>query len=177
MFKNTSTSYGSVSRSFHWLMAILVIGMICVGWYMSSLSPSDYKWTVYGLHKSFGMLVLFLIVLRTIWRFSNRTPDFPISTPRYQKIAARLTHVCLYLFMFIMPISGMLMSLFGGHDVSFFGIVTIPTSGKFEFSNLSKEMHEYGAIILAGIICLHLIAALYHHFKLKDDVMMRMIRR
>lgn len=176
MLKNTLTSYGSMSRFLHWFMAICIVALLCVGFYMARLDPGDFKWFLYGLHKSIGGLMMLFIIVRIIWRLSNITPGFPINTPSYQRTVARLTHALLYVFMFAMPLSGIIMSLYGGHEIQLFWLVTIPSMGKFDFANLFYLAHTYGYLFLAGLIVIHVCAALYHHFWLKDNVMSRMLR-
>ncbi|MDP4840023.1 MAG: cytochrome b/b6 domain-containing protein, partial [Alphaproteobacteria bacterium] len=77
MIKNTSESYGIITRSFHWLMGLMIIGIIIAGFVMTSLEPNDQKWFIYAQHKAFGMIILTLIPLRLLWRFLNPQPKLP----------------------------------------------------------------------------------------------------
>ena len=106
MLKNTSSSYGLISKIFHWCMSLLIISMLIVGFTMTSMENSPDKWELYSMHKATGIVVLSLVSLRFLWRLSNARLDLPIDLPLWQKVASRATHYLLYVFMFLMPISG-----------------------------------------------------------------------
>lgn len=176
MIKNTLTSYGIVARLFHWIMAILIITLICVGFYMSTLPYSADKIRIIGMHKAAGIFVLFLVILRIIWRLQNVQPELPKSLPA---LIAKLAHANIYLLYFLMlamPMSGFLGSLSGGYPISFFGLLTIPAFvAKNEvLSSFCWLIHESCAWILVFIIAAHIGAGIYHHFIRKDNVLRRM---
>lgn len=177
MLKNTQTTYGSVNKLLHWSIGLLIIGIIGLGLYMTSMDKSDFKWELYGLHKSFGMVVLVLVVARVLWRFLNVTPDLPASMPQWQKTASKLTHYGLYLFMVVYPFSGFLMSVMGGRGVDVFSFIHVPafTDGKTDFASNAHYIHVNLTYFAIGLISFHILAALYHHFVVKDDVLKRMI--
>lgn len=176
MIKNTEMTYGSGTRLLHWTISILIISLLIVGFYMTSLQISDNKWYIYGLHKATGVVILGLVILRIIWRFTNVWPGLPRSVPRWQALVAKINIFFLYCAMLTMPLTGFFGSLLGGHDISFFGFFTIPAiaqdkeAGKWLF-----EVHDTVAYILVALIGLHFFAALYHHFIMKDNVLKRMI--
>jgi cytochrome b561 len=177
MLKNTDSSYGLVTRLLHWLISITIIIMLIVGFTMTSMPPSDSKWELYGMHTATGVIVLFLVSLRLLWRFSNVQVKLPFDLPGWQKFASRITHYILYLFMFLMPVSGILMSRFGGHEINVFGFFTISALEKnMELAKFFHSLHVISAFCFTGLICLHIAAGLYHHFVRKDNVLMRMIR-
>ena len=174
--KNTSNSYGYISKYFHWIMGIIIIGMIILGLYMSDLPKSDEKFYYYGLHKSFGALVLILFFARLIWRQITIQPNL-LGNNKLEKRAAKAGHFVLYALMILMPLTGVLMSQGYGYDVSFFGLFVLPTlMGKNpELGALFKDMHEIFSNGLIAILVIHVAAALWHHFIRKDNTLRRML--
>ncbi len=177
MLKNTKTNYGSITRYFHWIMGLTIIGIIIAGFIMTSLENSDQKWFIYGTHKALGMTILSLIPLRIIWRLMNNDqPRLPKDTPLWQEKLANINIMFLYLCMVLMPLSGFIMSSFGGHPISIFGLITIePFFQKHALAGNSHEIHEIFAWAIAISVGLHILGALYHHFIKKDNVLKRMI--
>jgi len=177
LIKNTSSRFGYVAMTLHWAMALLIIGLLALGLYMTDLPSSLRKLQLIGWHKSFGLLVLMLVVIRILWRFINVTPGYSTAVPAWQKQAAHGMHFVLYGFMLVMPITGWLMSSAAGVTVSFFGLFTlpnlVPTSPMWQ--NYFFQIHSTGAFVLIGLICLHVLAALQHHFWEKDDILRRML--
>lgn len=176
MFKNSSSSYGSMARFLHWFMALCFILLIIVGVFMTDLPPNDTKWQIYTVHKSVGLLMAGFALIRLYWAFVSIKPTPPSSTPAYLVLLAKIGHWLLYAFILIMPFSGLMMSLLGGHDINVFWLFTIPALGKFEFSSIAYGVHVYGYLALVALIVLHTTAALYHHFYFKDNVLRRMIK-
>ena len=107
--KNTKTSYGYGAKFFHWLIALLVIGLLAAGLYMDAMDASPLKFKIYNWHKSLGFMVLWLVALRLIWKFFNSQPDL-ISPHRWERLTARGVHFLLYICLFLQPLSGWLMS-------------------------------------------------------------------
>lgn len=178
MLKNTTNTYGSMAKFLHWLIALMVISLIGFGLYMTDL-PNDnpVKFQIYGVHKAFGVIVFCLVLIRILWRWVNVAPSLSDDYPSWQKFASRVTHYGLYILMFTMPLSGILMSLYGGHAISIFGLFVIPamTEGTTEISAISNSMHHMLVTAWLGILGLHIAAALYHHFILKDNILRRML--
>lgn len=175
LFKNTYQRYGLVSIFLHWLMAVLIIGLLALGLYMVALPISLEKLKLYGWHKEFGMLVLFLVVFRLCWRLINITPT--LSLPWLEKIAARMVHWSFYLLMFAMPISGWLITSAANLPVSFFGLFVLPdlVSANENSRLLFQTIHQWLGYIFIAIIILHASAALKHHFINKDDILRRIL--
>lgn len=177
MLKNTSSSYGLITRLFHWLISVAMITMIIVGFTMTSMAPSDDKWQLYGLHKASGVLVLALVFFRLLWRIINATVDLPSDLPGWQKLASNLTHYLLYMFMFLMPISGLLMASLGGHDINVFDLFTVSAFVKnIPVATFFHSIHVISAWGFSGLIALHICAGLYHHFIRRDNILVRMVR-
>lgn len=176
MISDTS-AYHPISKMLHWLVALLVFGLLGVGLYMSDLELSPEKLKLYGLHKAFGAVVLGLMVVRLIWRFIAPPPALPDTMPHWQRKASHLAHFALYALLFAMPISGWLMSSAAGFPVSFFGWFTLPdlVPANPQMKELYNEAHEICANLLMLLIGLHIAAALKHHFVDKDGVLRRML--
>ena len=109
-FKNTPFAYGAVTKAFHWIMALTIIAMLVVGFFMGGVEDLTTKLTLYGLHKSVGVTVLTLAVLRILWHIWSKKPPYVESLKPWEKAAAHFLHLCLYGAMIGMPLSGWLMS-------------------------------------------------------------------
>ncbi len=175
MLKNTSTQYGSIAISLHWIMAILIIGLLILGLYMTNLPIGLLKLKLYGWHKEYGLLVLALVIIRLMWRFINITPM--LSLPSWEIIAARCTHWSFYLLMFALPVSGWMLSSAAGLPISFFGLFTLPdlVSANENLRMTMQLIHMWLAYAMIALLCLHIAASLKHHFINKDDILRRML--
>lgn len=173
---NTKTQFGVIAIFFHWVMAILIIGLLCVGLYMTSMDKGPEKMQLYDLHKSIGITVLILAFLRIFWRLSNPQPLLNI--PLWEKLSSRTLHWLLYGCMFIMPFSGWLMSAAAGYAVSYFGIWTLPDliAPNPVYKRFFAQTHEYVAYFLIAALLIHSLGALKHHFIDKDNILKRMLR-
>lgn len=173
--KNSEQAYGTVAKSLHWIIAIIMIGMLCLGLYMTRLPLSLEQVKLIGWHKEIGVIVLALAFIRIAWRLLNVTPL--LSLPWLEKFAARAIHWAFYGFMFALPITGWLMSSAAGFPVSFFGLFTLPDliAPNETLRHLLAETHKWLAYGLIATICLHVAAALKHHFIDKDDILRRML--
>lgn len=177
MLKNTSNSFGSVAKAFHWLIALGIIGMLIVGFIMADMNPSSTKYMLYGYHKSTGVLILLFVGLRLIWRFLNPTPQLPKTLRPWHHHVAKLSPIALYSLMFLMPLSGTILSQAGGHPITIYGLFTLPNilPKLPALSKVAGMVHEYGAFAFIGILTLHVGAALYHHFIIKTNILRRMM--
>jgi len=169
-------SYHFISKSFHWVVALMMVGLLAVGFYMSGLEGSPFKFGLYRWHKSFGIVVLGLAVLRLGWRFYQGVPEGVATHKRWETLLSKMTHVVLYLGIFAMPLSGWLMSSAGGYGVSVFGMFKMPDliGENKALGGVFNQVHEIlGMVILAAVI-LHLAGAAKHHFVDQDETMRRM---
>jgi cytochrome b561 len=174
--KNTLTRYGALAQLFHWVIVVLVITQFVLALRAEGLSPIK-KIGVLATHKSIGITILVLAVLRLAWRLFNLVPPQPRGMPRWQELAAHVSHFLLYALLFITPVLGWLMSSARAFSVSWFGLFTLPDfiePNKAAFERL-KDWHEAMAFTLAAIALIHLAAALKHHFYDRDDVLRRML--
>lgn len=177
IWRNTGEEYGAVAKSFHWLIALLVIIMLGVGLYMSGLDPSPKMFQIYALHKSLGITILFLVILRLLWRLTNGVPIPLPNHKAWEKILAKIIHSLLYLSLLAMPLSGWIMSSAKGFSVSVFNWFTLPDLVKPDdhLAELAVEFHELVAYSLIGMILLHIAGALKHHLIDRDDTLRRML--
>ncbi|NQY44162.1 MAG: cytochrome b [Legionellales bacterium] len=175
--KNTKNSYGSLSKFFHWVCALMVIILLVVGFVMDNFSDL-FRATAYNLHKSNGIVLMVIMLMRAIWMLANPKPAMPNDTPKWEIMAASLTHYAFYILLIIMPLSGWLMSCAYGYPPKFFGMFSLPLPGITKNIALAKSMqtiHLLVAKILVALISIHIIAALKHHFIHKDALLLRML--
>ena len=113
--------YTNIAVLFHWLTAVLVIGLLVLGWYMTDLEGSE-KGYFYRLHKSFGLTVYFIVLLRLAWRLKNPPPPLPNNFNAFHVKMSRFVHRMAYLSLLVMPLMGYLSSSFSGYKTSWFGL-------------------------------------------------------
>lgn len=169
---NSNLSKWSVtSRLFHWVSAVLLL----VTWIMIILYDNLDSNLYIGLHKAFGVSLLFWMIARVINRLFTKAPA-PLAMPKWQLIISQLSHFALYAILIAMPLAGVLMSVYGGRPIDIFGLFQIPVfvtpdRGLARFYN---DVHTdiIWPMIIAFTV-LHVGAALYHQFVKKDNVMAR----
>lgn len=178
--KNTENTYGLVSRTLHWLTAILVIGMLIGGFFMDDFDKS-LKPTLYMIHKSIGLLIFSLLIIRLVWNVTTGLPGYEKSLTRAEQKLSTAGHHVLYLLLVVMPLTGLFMSVASKHYPSFFGLFTIeslPGIPQTErFAEWMNESHEVIAWIFIVFVLLHIAAVLKHKFILKNTVIDRMLGR
>ena len=169
--------YTRTAKSLHWLMALMILGLLALGFYMSDLPLSPQKLQYYSWHKWAGVSVFLLVWLRLLWRLTHRPPALPDSMPRHMQWAAHAGHFVLYVLMIAIPLSGWLMSSAKGVPTVWFGVLPIPDLiGKDKALGRSlAELHEALNIGLLVLIAGHAAAAFFHHFFHKDDTLRRML--
>lgn len=167
-------AYNLSTKLVHWLSALVILGLLIVGFVMEDLDK-PLKFDVYNLHKSFGVLALILILIRIPVRFKN--PVNPLEgTPKADDIKAKAVQGLLYFTMLLMPISGILMSQSAGFSVALFGLKLPMIVVENELLNdIAHEVHELVAFAMIALLLAHIGAALYHHLKLKDETLKRML--
>jgi len=178
MIRNSSESWGWPARAFHWIVAATVLGLFVQGEWMEDLARSDRTYQIW-LHCAVGASLIAIAGAGFLWWLFNDVPKPPSDTPAWQETAARLVHWLLYALIFVALISGWLLTgtMRGGIDVQMFGVVTLPAllapgSG---FHEVLEEAHELSVNALIALVAMHVMAALYHHFVLRDAVLWRML--
>jgi cytochrome b561 len=169
--------YTGVAVALHWLVALLILGSFVVGTYMVNLGLSPWKLKVYSWHKWTGVTIFLLVALRLAWRVTHCPPALAAAVPAWQRHAAAIAHVLLYLLMLAVPLSGWVMSSAGGFPVVYFGAFQLPDlvakdKGLFE---VMKSVHFGLNKALLLLVLLHVAAALKHHYVDRDDVLARMV--
>jgi cytochrome b561 len=168
--------WGSAARFFHWIMALGILGNGVWGLLMTQMSPSMSKISVYALHKSIGLTVLALFLLRLLWRlFDRRPPDEP--APRWQQLAAHVTHGVLYLLIAAIPLSGWLFNSAHGYPLQWFKLFSVPAlaAKNDDLAHLAHSVHLYLFWLLLLVLVAHVGAALKHHLIDRDNVLRRML--
>lgn len=177
MLMNTHAQYGLVARLLHWLVFALVVGMLVGGCGLSLLPSGGFKAFIVAGHKSVGVVVLFLMVVRLLWRRANPRPTFLGTNPVLNYIA-HLLHIVLYILLILQPLSGILMSQAHGYPVSVFGMFELPRLiwQSPLLGSFFRQVHGVTAVVLAVAIAMHAAAALKHHFIDGDRTLMRMVK-
>ncbi len=170
--------YTALAMLMHWAIAGLLFFQLGLGWYMDELPEGPDRSAWFALHKSIGLTVFLLAVLRLVWRATHSPPPLPATLPRWQRAMARGNHGLLYVLIFLQPVTGYLSSSFSGYTTSFFGLPLPHWGWKEPFLNeLFSDIHEASALTLAVLIGLHALAALSHAMKPGDRLFRRMLPR
>ena len=169
--------YGATAQALHWLIALLIVVQFVLARMAAHLPLGARKLALLAEHKSFGMTVLVLAAIRLAWRLKNRPPPLPADMHRVERFLARTTHLCFYVLLFAMPLSGWLMSSAKNYSVSWFGAFTWPNliAPNEAAFNYFRALHHLLSDALFAIASLHVVAAIKHHFWNKDDVLVRML--
>lgn len=175
-FRNTTVSWGSFSKALHWIIVLLIINQWVIAERAESLTGLA-KLKTLGYHKSFGMTVLMLAVIRLVWRWANPVPDLRAETKPWERVLAHVSHVALYALIFAMPITGWLMSSAKTYSVSWFNLFAFPNLvGKSDsVFELTHDLHHLLFKALVVVAVLHALGALKHHFIDKNGVLKRML--
>lgn len=174
--KSTEQRWGGVAKTIHWLMAIGILGNGALGLYMHELKAGMGKVSVFAIHKSIGMTLLALFVLRLAWRFVDRKPRDE-AMPRWQAIAAHATHGLLYVLMLAIPLSGWLYNSAHGYPLQWFKQFNLPSlmAKNEELAEIFVEWHEWFFWALIVLLLAHVGGALMHHFIERDNTLRRML--
>jgi cytochrome b561 len=177
VMRNTPHRWGAIAQFLHWLIVVLLIVQFTLALLAGDLPAGMKKLTLLARHKSFGITILGLAIIRLSWRSLNPTPPLPPTLKPYERALARTTHGLLYLLLFAMPLTGWMMSSARGFPVSWFGFWQLPDLVPKNRSLYEALVTTHGtlAVVLAGVVVLHAAAALKHHFMLKDNVLRRML--
>ena len=178
MLKNTASSYGLISIVIHWVMALAIFFLFALGLYMVELTYYDawYKGSL-ALHKSIGLVLLLLLIIRIGWRLANQTPA-ELPGPHWEQRSAYLMHLSLYAIMLLLMVSGYLISTADGLAIQVFERFSIPAL-PWNIENqedIAGEIHEVLAWLLITMSMVHSLAAIKHQLINKDSGLMRMLK-
>lgn len=175
---NTQQHYGFLTIFFHWLIALLMIGLFIVGLIISDLDYGDssFKQLVF-FHEAIGLTVFLLAILRISWLWWSPSPQFLSSMQPWENKLAGVAHTLLLVSTAIVPVSGYILSTSSGESVDWFGVFQVPAlivSDALEEG--AGEAHKILAYATAALVVLHVLAALKHHFWDKDKTLTRILR-
>ena len=167
--------YSRVAIALHWLIALLIVTLLALGWYMTSLPKGADSGWYFDLHKSLGLTVGVLIVLRIVWRAAHRPARLPDSVPAWEAKLSTLVQGLLYACMVVMPLAGFLGASYGTHPTQFFGIpLPVWATPNHDLSERFFSIHGVTAWVLVVLIALHFLGGLKHLVMDKDGVFQRM---
>ncbi len=180
--KDTKTKLSRATVALHWLVGGVMIVMLAVGMVMEKFE----LYFLYDHHKSVGIIAVAFILWRIVWRLQNGWLVPTIQSPRWQRIAAHLSHWVLISGTLLMPVSGITMSAGGGHGLAVFGLELLPATVNAAgeavalnetLAGFASGVHHWCGRILIAFVVLHIFAALWHHFVHQDNVLRRMLAR
>jgi cytochrome b561 len=176
-FRNSGDTWGAVARGFHWLIAALILVQFGIGNVAEDMKLTPAKLDLFVWHKSIGVTVLVLAVLRLAWRAVNPPPAMPAGTPAWERRLAAIAHWVLYILIFAVPLSGWWVSDASRVPFKAFFFLPMPDfiATNRALQETAGEVHEALTTVLLFVVIVHVAAALRHHFLLHDDVLRRML--
>jgi cytochrome b561 len=177
MVHGTAPGYTLTARALHWVTAALVLTMIPIGVAMANADFGKAQDTLYHLHRSIGVLLLPIVIVRLSWRFVQPPPPVPADIPAIQQLAAHMTHWALYALLVVQPVVGWIATSAYRAPILFFWLFEVPPIWPVDqpFSERMFALHRWTGIAIALLLCAHIGAALFHHFVRKDRVLTRMV--
>jgi cytochrome b561 len=169
--------YGAIAMLFHWLLALMIILALGLGWYMTGLPFSLARVKLFNWHKWLGMSILLIAALRLLWRLRHPAPRLPGSMAGWEATLAHLSHGLMYVLFFAVPLIGWARSNAAGFPIVYLGLVPFPDLvGKDKaLAESLKQAHAIGAYMFGALVVLHVAAAVKHAVIDKDGVFSRMI--
>ena len=176
-WRNTEQSWGAAAKSFHWVVALLILVQFVIGKIAENMVLSPAKLDTFVWHKSLGITLLLIVLLRLAWRLYDRPPAVPVNVPLHETRLAATGHWLLYVLMIAVPVSGWWIS--DTSRVPFEAYFVIPMPDLAETNRSMQEtaetVHDLLTKALLFVVVLHVLAALRHHFRLRNNVMRRML--
>ena len=175
--RNTVDSWGAAARGLHWLTAALILAQFVIGTIAEEMKLTPAKLDLFIWHKSIGVTILLLAVVRLAWRLASPPPELPDATPEWERKLAGLAHWVLYGLIFAVPLSGWWVSDASRVPFQAFFLVPMPDfiAADRALQEAAAEVHEVMTMALLFVVIVHVGAALRHHFLLRDDVLRRML--
>jgi cytochrome b561 len=174
--RQASRSYSPVAKIFHWLVLALLTAQFAVAWTMPHIGRNTPDEGLVSWHLSLGTALLFVVVLRLVWRGFRPVMPLP-GLPGWQRQVATLTHAALYVMLIVMPLLGWAAADFRAYPVKLFGILPLPAIAPkgAQWAHTAGDVHNFLSYVLLAVIALHIVAALYHHYIVGDGVLRRML--
>ena len=178
-WRNPADRWGAVSQALHWGIVVLVLAMATLGLTMVELPNTPSTARLYALHKSIGLTILALMLLRLCWRLHAGAPRVHAGMPAWQRRLAWATHAALYALLLALPLSGWLINSSAGFPLRWFGLFRVPQWGTRDdaLNALAKEWHEALFWTLLVLALVHAFAAVWHHVFQRDATLARMLPR
>lgn len=173
--KNTLSSYGFVSKNFHWIMAAIILFNFTLGYFMGDLDKGPLRFFIFNLHKSLGILIIILIILRLFWRLINLVPT-PLSQSYLLNKLSKFVHYSFYFILLVVTFSGWTYSSARGGPINVFGLFSVPAlvEKNEEIGKIARNIHANSVYVFITFVGIHILASLYHHYFLKDKTIKRM---
>lgn len=176
-YRNTAGSYGIVAQAFHWIVALLVILQFPLGLYAADLPVSLARLQWLTRHKSLGLLILAIVLLRLAWRVFNRPPALSDLVPRWERAAAHVDHWLIYALLVAVPLTGWLYASAAGLPAGWFGLFAVPDLVPKDRAAAAHyhDWHVAAVTLLGALVALHIGGALRHAFVHRDGIVQRML--
>lgn len=173
--RNTSQQWGWLSKTFHWFMAVLIFVQIPLGLYAVNIKLSPLKLNLFLWHKSIGILILLLVIGRLLWRLNNTIPTALDNSVVLQRLAS-IIHNLLYCLMFLLPLSGWILSSAANIPIRLFWLIPLPAlvAPNEQLKLLAAEVHYACVLMLILTLIMHIGGAVMHHWWLRDNILKRM---
>ena len=174
--KNSVTDYGSLAKWLHWLIATAMLVIFYLGLQQADMERGPEQQEMRAIHGSIALIVLLLMTVRIIWRWANAVPAHPQGMPGWQRATATLVHWGIYIAVFVQLLSGPMTVATGPGAIPFFNLfsISLPVERNQDAHHFWEEVHETTWKVIAALLVLHVIGALYNHFVLRNDVLKRM---
>lgn len=171
----SSGRYDGIAIALHWLIPAAILGLLCMGLYMTSLAFSPARLKLFNWHKWLGMVVLLLMLVRVLWRFTHRPPQ-SIPMARWQRAASHVVHALLYALALGAPLVGWVYSSAAGFPIVMFGILPLPdwVAPSPILAASAKQWHHWLAYALGLLVAVHVAAVAKHQWKDRDNLLARM---
>lgn len=173
--RNTAERYGAVAQALHWLIALGFAVQFALAYYMTGLPLGPFKVEMYNLHKSIGVTLLVLAVLRLLWRWANPVPALPAGRPAWEHVASQASHAGLYGLILLQPLTGLAQVLYSQFPSVIWGMKLPRIAQDKAMADAFGTAHFYLQWIVIALVAIHAAAALRHHLVLRDDVLVRML--
>lgn len=173
--RNTEREFGSVAKWLHWLVAAGLFVVLAMGLEQLGMERGPERAELRAVHGSIALVVFMLMTVRIVWRWINGVPGHPEGTPAWQQVSATVAHWALYAGVFTQLISGSMTVATNGNGIPFFGTsIPVPVAENHDAHEFWEGVHALTWKVIAGLLVLHVFAALYNHFIAHNDVLRRM---